>query len=136
MNEALVESIKNAAYFQWEQTQFPLALSQWYCAEDIACFLEEMGILCEDDIISVLSNDKVDLGYVEFVRHIAFRFYVYSGENQQETNWYDAEKILHNSEWRKSITAVASIFRRDCDTPNLLHSIRLEKVKAHYKNKV
>lgn len=132
MNNELMEATKLAAYFQWEYTGYNNALSHWYCAEDIACFLETYGVLSIDQIKGILSRGFSDLGYIEFVRHIAFRIYIYSNNPNAKANWFAAEKLIHNYEWCNAIITVAVVYRENKGNNDFTGSLKSDIVKKHY----
>ena len=94
MDETLLENTKLAAYFLWEYTRVDDTMRLWYCAEDIACFLERSDILRVQQLEPILALNVYDPGYIQFVRHIAFRLYVYTGNSDALFNWFTAERLL------------------------------------------
>ena len=67
MKEEFFNSIKVLSYFLWEYTKYDNVLSLWCCAEDIVCFLSENDIRTKENFINIISKDKDDVGYKEFM---------------------------------------------------------------------
>jgi hypothetical protein len=68
-----------------------------------------------------------DYAYIAFVRHVAFRIYLYTNRPEAETNWFAAERLLGASEWLDAITAMAkSLHNQQTDT------VRSENIRAYY----
>ncbi len=135
MNKLLTEKTEVVAYFLWEETGNNNALHQWYCAEDIACFLEDCAIFTPDDIKRIMDRGPQDLGYIEFVRHIAFRIYVYTDDQGAATNWFAAERLLANREWCACATELASIYHAEKEHSSFIRAIRSSKVRGFYDGK-
>jgi hypothetical protein len=133
METSLLESTKTAAYFLWETTKCDNTLELWNCAEDIACFLEQSDMLAPDRIIAVLDLGVYELGYIHFIRHIAYRIYIYTGENDSLRNWYGAEALVRNVEWRLAITRMAQIYNRDKYKADGLSAIHSGHIKSFYE---
>ena len=133
VKEILFENTKLAAYFLWEHTRLDNTLMLWYCAEDIACFLERSDILSSRRLEAVLSLDVYDLGYIEFVRHIAYRIYVYTGNCDALFNWFTAERLLGNGEWRQALICMASIYNKQKAVAGGLSSVHSGHVKNFYE---
>jgi hypothetical protein len=110
MNEKLFNNTKLCAYFLWEYTNAENTLILWYCSEDMASFLEQHDYLTPDKIMAVLRLGVYDLGYINFVRHIAYRIYQYTNNSDSIANWFAAEHLISNYEWRVAITEMASIY--------------------------
>jgi hypothetical protein len=110
MNNKLFAHTKLAAYFLWEYTGNDNTLKLWRCAEDIAEFLQSSGILSPDRVVSILRLGIYDLGYINFVRHIAYRIYIHTENEDSLANWFVAERLLSNAEWRQAVTDMANIF--------------------------
>ena len=135
MNETLLENTKLAAYFLWEYTQDDNTLRLWYCVEDIACFLEQSDILTVKQLESILALDVYDHGYIEFVRHIAFRIYAYTGNDDALFNWFTAERLLGNGEWRQAIIYMAYTYNTQKAVAGGLSCIHSGHVKNFYETK-
>ncbi|MDR3239453.1 MAG: hypothetical protein LBT44_05140 [Clostridiales bacterium] len=133
MNEFLFESTKTAAYFLWETTKCDNTLTLWNCAEDIACFLEQSDILSPARITIILGTGVYDMGYISFVRHIAYRIYIYTGREDSLKNWFDAEALLNNIEWRQAITRMAYIYNRDKHKADGLSALHCDLIKNFYE---
>lgn len=132
MNTDLFEQTKVTAYFLWEYTKHGNALNLWYCAEDMACYLERMGLSGIEKIKSIKLLGKYDMEYVAFIRHLAFRIYVYTQEEDSLTNWFAAEKLIDNEEWSHSITRMASIYANQKNNAEMMSGIRSEDVRLYY----
>ena len=104
----LVEKL--AAYHLWEYTHLDNTLRLWYCVEDIARFLKQSDILTIAQLDSILSQNVHDLGYIHFVRHIAYRIYIYTDNGDDLFNWLAAESLLGNREWKQSLIGMALFY--------------------------
>jgi hypothetical protein len=123
----MFENTKVAAYYLWDHTRCESALDLWYCAEDIACYFEQMGIRDSANVGSIKKLGVHDLGYIQFVRHVAYRIYIYTNQPDAETNWFAAERLLGVPEWVDSIIQMADALRNQ-HTGN----VRSENVRAYY----
>ncbi|MDR1539663.1 MAG: hypothetical protein LBU32_17020 [Clostridiales bacterium] len=132
MNQSLFENTKLAAYFLWEKTKVDNTLNLWNCAEDIACYLEQSDILAPDQILDILTIGKYDARYIQFVRHVAFRIHLYTGQQDAPTNWYDAEALLENGEWRSAVAAMALIYNQQKHQVNGLIEVHSGQIKSFY----
>jgi hypothetical protein len=110
MDTKLFDSTKFAAYFLWEYTHEDNTLKLWRCAEDIAAFLKSSEIFHPDYIVNIIRLGVYDMGYIAFVRQIAYRIFIHTGCGDALANWYSAEKLLANHEWRKAITDMSYIY--------------------------
>jgi len=133
MEETLFKNTKLAAYFLWEYTRLDNTLQLWYCAEDIACFLEQSDILSGEQLESILALNVYDLGYIQFVRHIAYRIYIYTGNDDALFNWYTAERLLGNGEWRQAVAYMASTYGIQKTVAGGLSCIHSGHVKNFYE---
>ena len=130
--ENLFESTKLAAYFLWQETRHENALDLWYCAEDIAWFLERHHMTDLQSLMEMRKKHKRDLGYIEFMRHIAYRVHIFTNEEDSLTNWYAGERLLANPEWCQAIVQVAVAYGRSKDNPEALNDVRSERVRSYY----
>jgi hypothetical protein len=103
----LFDGNRVAAYFLWEYTHCPNALHLWLCAEDTAIFLKRHNITAARDIEEILRLGQHDAEYIGFMRHIAYRVFKFTGTDDAAANWYSAERLIHNGEWRGAITFMA-----------------------------
>jgi len=110
MSHELVTNAKIASYFIWEYTNGDDPLNLWYCAEDIASWFERRGFLTREGIITLLKGDRDSFEYIEFTRHIAFRIFIYTNNEDSVRNWYIAERLLYNHEWTEAIASLASLY--------------------------
>ena len=133
MNMDLFNSTKLAAYFLWEATGHDNALSLWYCAEDIASFLERYEIQSEGEIVSILRQGVTDPGYVHFIRHIAFRIFVYTNRDDAEANWFAAESLAANIEWRRASVDIARIYGESAKGSGALSGVKSDAVREYYQ---
>jgi len=129
----LFNSTKLAAYFLWETTKHDNALSLWYCAEDIASFLERYEIKSEDEILSIVRQGVTDPGYIHFVRHIAFRIFVYTNRDDADANWYAAETLIANIEWRRASVDVARIYGESEKGSGELSGVKSDAIREYYQ---
>jgi hypothetical protein len=132
MNQPLFENTKLAAYFLWERTACENTLNLWNCAEDIACYLEQNEILSSERIVDFLKYGRFDIRYIQFVRHISFRIYLYTGREDSLANWFAAESLLENGEWRSAIAAMALICNEGKNTINGLNELHSGQIKSFY----
>jgi hypothetical protein len=132
LNQSLFENTKLAAYFLWERTSSDNTLSLWNCVEDIACCLEQNGLLAPEKIVDILNLGKYDLKYIQFVRHIAYRIYIYTNRDDKLANWYCAESLLDNGELRSAVCKMAAIYSQEKHTANGLSELRSGQVKNYY----
>ena len=132
MNEVLFENTKISSYFLWEYTYAENALGLWTCAEDIANYLEVAGIFTPRQIKDIIDKGIYSYEYIGFVRHIAFRIFIYTGHDDAETNWFRAEKLLNNSEWCAAITQTAKIYFDNKSNFDSLPGVRSEQVKQNH----
>lgn len=137
MKEKLFEDIKLAAYFLWEYSHSndndDNALKLWYCAEDLACFFQRSGIYTKYHIQSILDKGIYHLHYIEFVRNIAFRIFWFTGNDDRNSNWYVAEQVLQNEEWRKAIIDASNIYNNINKEKNIIKSIMSKNVRKYYE---
>jgi len=133
MNMDLFNNTKLAAYFLWETTRCENALSLWYCAEDIASFLERYEIKSEAEISSILRQGVTDPGYVHFMRHIAFRIFVYTNRDDADANWYAAETLAANIEWRRAAVEVARIYGECEKGSGTLNGVKSDAIREYYQ---
>lgn len=132
--DRLFDNTKVAAYFLWEYTNCENALSLWYCAEDLASYFERKNYLSPGDVSDILQESVYDMRRVAFVRHIAFRIFVYTGKIDKLNNWYVAERLLANQEWLDSICKIAKIYHDNKRDFSKLTGVRSEQVKQYYKD--
>ena len=135
MDKSLFENTKVAAYFLWEHTQNSNALNLWYCAEDIACYLEQEDILTRAALTAIMRASVYDLGYISFVRPIAFRIYVYTNCDDSLSNWYAAERLLNNEEWCEALTSMADYYRSEKNNSGMISEVRSDQVRNYYESK-
>ena len=132
MNDSLFENTKLASYFFWEYTQSDNALALWVCAEDAANYLETAGITTARQIDEIVSKGVYSLDYIIFTRNIAYRIYVYTGNERAEANWYAAERLISDAEWRGAIARIAAIYRDNINNFETLTGVRSEQVRQNY----
>jgi len=133
MNTQLFDSTKVTAYFLWEYTQCDNALGLWTCAEDIANYMEFAGIFSPEKIKEITDNGLFSFEYIGFLRHIAFRIHVYSRQEDAETNWFAAERLINNYEWCVSVTQIAQIYNDNKHNFKALSGVRSEQVRQNYQ---
>lgn len=136
MKEKLYESIKVAAYFLWEFLQHDNALSILYCSEDIAHIFQVNGITSHERLNELVSLEKDNYIYINFVRTIAYRIYFYTGNEDDFENWFVTEKLLCHFEWADAVITVSNIYDNIKNDKELIKGIRLDPVRAFYKNKM
>lgn len=129
MKEELFKDIKIVAYFLWEYTKFENALKLWCCSEDIAYYLSYRDFTSFKKIKSVIESEKTYYDYVEFIRNIAYRIYLYTANKKSEENWYAAEKLFSNLECVYAITDAARIFKYEFPNSDMIKIIRSQHVK-------
>jgi hypothetical protein len=104
----------------------------WVCAEDLACFFEQTGILEESRIAGIARLSRYDPGYIQFVQHIAYRIYIYSNNQNDWDNWFAAERLLSISEWARALAGMASVYRNESANHSVMGRVRSENVRAYY----
>jgi hypothetical protein len=97
-----------AAFYLWEYTGCGNMLALWYCAEDIASFFERCQYFNDSVLQDVLSLNHMEREYKAFIRHIAYRLHLYTDVRDDRYNWYVAEKLVGNREWREAIIFLAA----------------------------
>ena len=105
------DNIQKAAYFIWEYTNCDKALDMWRCAEDTAAFLGQCGMVSASDIAKFAKEDRSSFEYISFVRHIAYRIYIYTGREDDFANWIDAEKLIGDDEFVNAISIAAKSYK-------------------------
>jgi len=125
----LFDSTKLVAYYLWEETGCERALELWYCAEDIACYLARANILDRAMIVSIRELNPQDEGYLYFVRHLAFRLFIYTGNTNCWANWFFAENLISNESWIEHITGMATILHSD---KGRMREVRSDTVRMLY----
>ena len=132
MNEHVMDRTKQAAYFLWEYTQHDNPLDHWYCAEDIACFFEEYEIFNQESIDQIIRGGRYDRSYIGFLRHIAFRIYIYTNQENPLVNWFAAERLIENLEWSGAICSIAQLYHQGKNSADFVTSLRSDKVRRFY----
>jgi hypothetical protein len=134
MTTNLFEATRVAAYFIWEYTQNDHAMSHWCCAEDFSLFLSCCGYTSAENFEAELGNGRYTPEYEYIVRHLAYRLYVYTNNGDELTNWYAAERLLENAEWRNSVLEIASVFMMQSLT--VPDGVQSDVVRRYYEGKV
>ncbi len=132
MKNTVYENVKVAAYFLWEYTIGQNAMDLWLCAEDFACYLEKQNIITIEDLRNIIKKGKKNLDYINFVRSLSYRIYLYTNNKDRAFNWFVSEKLLANSEWCAAMINVAAEFRASKGNPEALSGIRTEWIKNYY----
>lgn len=136
MNGEFFDSIKISAYFLWEYTESQNALGLWCCAEDIANFFAMNKIISFSQAENIINLNKNDSMYIEFVRNISYRIFLYTNNRDFKRNWYIAERLIYNGEWLYNIVKAASILcKKKSDDSDFFKLIRSDAVKEYYKIK-
>ncbi len=108
MNNEVFEATKIAAYFLWEYTNHNNALKLWQCAENIAAYFKNEKLLDMKNVHKIIYLPVDDPAYINFVRNISFRIFVFTQNSDDKFNWFAAEKLILNSEWLLAIITVAN----------------------------
>jgi hypothetical protein len=132
MNKELLENTKIATYFLWEYTKCENAMELWYCAEDIAYYLERNEIHKIENIHEILKKGKSSFEYIYFIRNISFRIYLYTKNQNCAYNWYTAERLLFNGEWCDAVLKMANSFKANKGNAESLSGVHLETVRKYY----
>ena len=111
--ENIFENTKKAAYYVWEYSKSDNALASWYCTEDIAYFIYKHKIFSVEEIRKIVTLNKNDMGYIAFTRHIAYRIYIYTKNEDALKNWYAAEGLIKDYAWQEAIILVVHGYRND-----------------------
>ena len=132
MDSNLFDATNKAAYFLWDTTKHGNALEVWYCAEDIGSFFERSNILTLNDLNNITDLPHSDGRYVNFIRNIAFRIFLFTDCDDHIVNWYATETLLHNGEWVTKILEMATIFRNHKTDSDFMSKIKSSSVKQYY----
>jgi len=137
MKDKLFDDIKLTAYFLWEciynSDNGDTALKLWYCAEDLAFYFQKSAIYSEYSLENILNKGKYSKYYIDFVRNIAFRIYLFTGNDDSEANWYMAEKLLKNTEWKDAIIDAANIYDNINNEKDVIKTIMSENIRKYYE---
>ncbi len=136
MKGELFNSIKILSYFLWEYTQYDNALRLWCCAEDIVCFLSENDIITKEDFMNVISLDKREDMYKDFIRNIAYKIFCYTNNSSNDRNWFIAEKFVRNYECIEACVNAAGIFAGVRKNDDIYKSIRSENARGYISDKM
>ena len=123
-----LENIKIISYFLWSFTGCDRPMDMWLCAEEIGSFAEQFGYLSHTRLNGMLSKGKFDFSYIQFIRNLAFRIYLFTGCESSDFNWYCAELLLQNNEWRQALLNVANAYHSDPEISSRLHSAHLREL--------
>lgn len=107
MDKNVFESTKLVAYFLWEYTNCDNALSLWQCSENIAQYFKSENFFRAQDVSDIINSPKESSSYINFIRQIAFRIFIYTQNNDDKANWFSAEKLIFNCECLLAILNVA-----------------------------
>jgi hypothetical protein len=132
MNHNLFESTKIGAYYLWDHTRCAYALDLWYCAEEIACYFEKMGIFTPTRVDSIKKLGIYDATYIDFVENISFLIFVYTKQTHKKTNWYAAERLLSIGEWVDAMVNMSNLYRNEKTNQDFMGGVRSENVRAYY----
>ena len=133
MNEPdLFENTRIAAYFLWEYTECENALDLWLCAEEIAWFFEQTDIIDVSHIGRILQTGRYDISYICFLRHIAYRIFLFTNRPDEWHNWFAAERLVNNHEWINAVTSMSNIFRKEKSNSSVMGDVRSDNVRAYY----
>ncbi len=135
-NTFIYNSTKMAAYFLWEYSKHESALSLWYCAEDIAFYLEEKDYLSLEEVDKILSLQRNDMRYVRFIRNLAYRIFIFTQNPDHIRNWFVAENLTFNKEWLLAIVHMASAYRmiREGKGEDFVGGIKTGKIRTMLHN--
>jgi len=117
IHEKTAEQTKLAAFHIWQHTGCEDTLSLWYLAEDIAGYLEHHGLLGETALAQKASLPADSAEYIDFIRQIAYRLYIYIGINDETYNWHITERLLSNAEWCHAVLMIAAALHALRDMP-------------------
>lgn len=134
MKLQIFELSSKAAYLLWDSTNHGNALDNWYCAEDIASFFERLNLISHTLLEELLTLDKKDEEYINFVRNIAFRIYIYTNDNDKIKNWFIAESLLKNAEWTNAVLGMANYYRNNKVNPDLKKDIKSDLIRNYYNS--
>ena len=133
MKEKLYDCINLASYFIWEYGQSENALGLWCCAEDIANYFEQKNILSEEKLCEIIALGKGNEKYISFLKDISYKIYSYSGNIDHIKNWFLAERLIQNGEWREAVIEAANIYRNMKGDDGIIKTIRSDLVRKYYK---
>jgi len=135
MKDELFNSIKVLSYFLWEYTKYDNALRLWCCAEDIVCFLSENDIITKENFIGIISLDKREDAYKNFIRNIAYKIFCYTNDNSTDRNWFVAERFVRNYECIEACITASRIFGSVNKRDDIYKSIRSENARVYISDK-
>lgn len=121
-----------AAYSLWEYSACENALSMWCAAEDIACFFEQANVFGLDRVEEIRELGFENEVYIWFVRNIAFRLYIYTGNDHELTNWFLAEELIRDQGWVANLSAMAYMLHTDAT--EAMGQLRSETIRNFYRN--
>jgi len=135
MKDDFFNSIKILSYFLWEYTKYDNALKLWCCAEDVVCFLSENGIKTRDAFMDIISLNKYDEMYINFIRNISYKIYTYTKNDSNDRNWFIAERFVRNYECIEACVRAADIFDSIRKNDKIYKSIRSENARGYISDK-
>ena len=108
MDKEIFESKKTIAYFLWEYTNCDNTFCLWQCAENIAQYFKREKLFHPENVFDIIYSHKNKPLYINFIRQIAFRIFLYTQNKDEKFNWYAAEKLISNSECLLAILKIAN----------------------------
>lgn len=132
MKERLFESINVASYFLWEYSHSDNALGLWCCAEDIANMFQKKGIINSQRFDEILKFGKESAEYIQFLRDISYKIYAYTKNIDHIKNWFLAERLINNMEWKNAILTAAEIYNNIKGEDDVIKTIRSDSVRNFY----
>ena len=131
INNILSYNTQIASYLLWEKTKNSSncsALSSWYCCEDIAFYFKENKIISLIKLKEISNKEKSNIDYINFIRNISYRIYIFTNNNNSKYNWYIAESLLENYEWCRTMVNIAYIYNEIMKS-NIKVTVRNENIK-------
>ena len=136
MKDKLFNSIKVLSYFLWEYTNYDNTLKLWCCAEDIVCFLAENNIKTKENFMAIIYSDKTSEEYKEFIRNISYKIFDYTDIEDNEKNWFIAEKFIKNYECIDACFTAIEVFSKIEKNDSIYKSIRSENAREYISYKL
>ncbi|MDR2938976.1 MAG: hypothetical protein LBV08_01505, partial [Clostridiales bacterium] len=99
---------------------------------DIGCYFERYDITSILEFEKLSNLQEIDVEYINLIRNIAFRVYIYTNTKDMMTNWLVAENLAKNYEWVEAITIAANFYKKTKMNNNFIDNVRSETVKKYY----
>lgn len=112
MDARVFNNQKLIAYFLWEYTKHENSISLWHCAKSIAKYFCEKNIFDNNSLEKIIYLPKDKTKYIDFIRNISYRIFLFDKNHDNNLNWFAAEKIIFNAESRFAILKLAFLISK------------------------